>query len=153
MAVTIRNASVTDIDAINSLGHSDSMFHVSERIHFYEYEELKEWIQNPRENILCVADLDGEMVGFFFCKIMSWHWAMLDNFYSVPTARDGRIGSLMFDSLISQLKERKIHYLTTLVEDGRIALSRYLRQKGFRASKKYEWHELFIDQAHSDPSS
>ena len=35
-------------------------------------------------NILGVAEHNDAIVGFFFCKVMSSHWAMLDNFYLLP---------------------------------------------------------------------
>lgn len=144
MAIVVRDAREKDIDAIYTLGSSDTVFQVSKHIPFYEREELTEWINNPKDNILCVADDNGNVIGFFFCKVMSWHWAMLDNFYCVPSFRNGKISSLMTDALIQRLRQRKVLYLSTLVEEGRISLGRFLRRQGFSMSKRYEWYEVFI---------
>jgi len=58
-------------------------------IRFYEHRELEEWITAPKENLLFVLDEGGEIAGFFFCKIMSSHWAYLDNFMSGRRAAAG----------------------------------------------------------------
>jgi GNAT superfamily N-acetyltransferase len=145
MEVVIRDALLDDVDAVYRLGRSDRAFTVSEEIPFYERSELVEWIQSPDDNMLCVALRDGCLVGFFFCKVMSAHWAMLDNFYVVSDTRSGRVGRLLFDTLTSRLRQRGVVYLTTLVETGRVSLERLLRQEGFRLSKSYNWHELFLD--------
>lgn len=144
MEVVIRDALAADIDAIYLLGRSDGAFTVSEKIPFYERQELVEWIASPKDNILCVALQDSRVVGFFFCKVMSYHWAMLDNFYVTSDVRDGRVGRLMFEALTSRLRQKRIVYITTLVEKGRGSLERLLRRQGFRFSKSYNWHECFL---------
>lgn len=144
---TVRPARTEDATAIRALGLSDSAFRVSERIAFYELEELVEWAESPRDNLLFVADADGELTGFFFCKIMSQHWAMLDNFYVVPTRRSTRTVSKLRDALLDALRDRGIVYLSTLAAREDAALQRTLEHFGFQHSKSYEWLEMFIADA------
>jgi GNAT superfamily N-acetyltransferase len=144
VSVTVRDATSSDVADILRLGHGDHWFEVSGNIRFYEEAELREWIAHPIDNILVVAEVDGSIVGFFFCKVMSWHWAMLDNFYITPNARDGRTSSQLFKALLDRLQTRRIKYLTSLIEVGRPSLRRFLRMNGFHATKDYEWHELFL---------
>ena len=145
MAVVVRDALEQDVDALYALGLSDKDFSVSERIPFYEREELSEWIENPSDNMLCVVDAgSGQIAGFFFCKVMSYHWAVLDNFYIAPEFRDGVVGSALLNELVSRLKARKIVYLSALVERDRAALARLMRSHGFSRSKSYDWYEMFL---------
>lgn len=127
------------------LGRSDESFQVSERIPFYEKQELQEWVASPRDNILCVAETGGFVVGFFYCKGMSYHWAMLDNFYVIPQQRDGHAGLVLLETLLARLRNRSISYLTTLVECERPQLGRLLQRYGFRRAKCCDWYELFLE--------
>jgi GNAT superfamily N-acetyltransferase len=146
MAITVREARLEDAEALYALGRSDTAFVVSDRIPFYEKQELEEWIAHPHENVLCVAECGSTLVGFFYCKIMSCHWALLDNFYIAPNTRDGVAGSVLLRALVARLKQRGIDYLTTLVEHDRVALARLMTKYGFRPSKRYDWYEMFLDQ-------
>ena len=141
----VRDARVGDIDSIFSLARDASAFQVSARIPFYERVELVQWIESPEQNILCVVGDGGAIAGFFFCKIMSCHWAMLDNFYAASGPRRAEFGHAMFEGLLKRLRERGISYLTTLVSAERLSLNRLLRRQGFRPSKTYTWNEYFLD--------
>lgn len=141
----VRAAAAEDVPAILSLGLGDPAFRVSDRIPFYERTELEEWIQEPRDNILLVAVSAGSIAGFLFCKVMSSHWAMLDNFYVQPSFRGRSLAELLLGELRKRLRQRGIAYLTTLTSQEDLVLARYLRRLGFRQAKQYAWHELFLD--------
>ncbi len=143
--VEVRDAGPEDVDAIVALGRGDEAFRVSEGIQFYEREELVEWVGSPRENILCVAVRGREVVGFLYCKVMSWHWAMLDNFYATPAVRGSGVGALMLEALLERLRRRGVAYLTTLVEVGRDTLAGRLEAWGFGRARSYDWFELLLD--------
>lgn len=145
MAVIVRDAVRQDVPAICALGLADTAFQVSSRIPFYEPAEVEEWIGKPGDNLVCVADTGAEVVGFLFCKIMSYHWALLDNFYVAPEHRDGVIGTTLLQELIHRLKNRNILYLSSLVEHDRAAIGAWLNNRGFLRSKRYDWYELFLD--------
>jgi GNAT superfamily N-acetyltransferase len=144
MAIVVRDARPSDVEALYAFGRSNLAFRVSERIPFYERDELAEWIASPRDNLLCVAVADTDIVGFFYCKVMSHHWAMLDNFYAIPGASKDGTGQLMFATLCARLRQRGISYLTVLIETGRDALSRLLVRQGFSCAKTYGWYEYFL---------
>ena len=79
MSAIVRLANTGDVDQIFGLGASESAFEISPAIHFYEKTELQEWLNTPRDNVLLVAEESSQIVGFLYAKIMSHHWAMLDN--------------------------------------------------------------------------
>lgn len=121
-------------------------FEVSAEIPFYEQAELEEWAADSRHNALAVAECQGMLAGFFFCKMMSWHWAMLDNFYVAPGAGSAATAASLWSFLQQELKRRRIVYLTALVEEERKPLVRLMRQRGFRAGKGYRWMEYFVER-------
>jgi hypothetical protein len=144
MQYVVSEASSKDIDDIVKIGSSDAAFAVSDVIRFYEKSELREWANKPDDNILLVARRNRDFAGFLFCKIMSSHWALLDNFYIVGHSRDGKCSVLLFEELKQRLMSRGISYLTTLIKKDANSLSRYVRKFGMKPVRQYTWHELFL---------
>ncbi|MDD1701451.1 MAG: GNAT family N-acetyltransferase [Methanoregula sp.] len=144
MTSIVRHAAPADIDPLFRIGSEEPAFGVSTRIRFYERQELVEWIAAPENNILLVLDDNGEIRGFLFCKVMSCHWAYLDNFYVHPSARGHRYGHLLLVALLDILRKRKISYLSALVAESDTFLSRYFEKNGLLTEKTYVWVERFV---------
>lgn len=135
----IRRATVFDVDAIMELGQ-DPCFSVSDEIHFYERKELLEWCVKTFDNILCVAEVDKKIIGFYYCKIFSYHWAMLDNFYVLPEYRGQQVSEMMLTTLKNLLKSKQIQYLSILVDSADLKLLNQMKHRGFTlANKEYQW--------------
>lgn len=144
MTAIVRRATPADIDPIFAMGRAEPAFGVSEDIRFYERRELAEWIAMPGANLLLVLDENGTVSGFLFCKIMSSHWAYLDNFYVRPDARGHGYGRQMMEALLSILRKNEIVYLSTLVAETDTFLSGYIGQCGLVMEKTYVWMERFV---------
>jgi len=144
MKLELRQAVLSDVDDLMALGAAHAGFSVSEKIRFYERDELIEWISKPDENILLAAVVDGRIAGFLFTKIMSWHWAMLDNFYLHPAQRGKQIGQRLLEELFKQLRARKIQYVSTLISTEEPELIAYFRRQNFDAGKSYVWCDRFL---------
>ena len=142
--VLVRRARPDDADAIQNLGLADPAFQVSERIPFYEKEELVEWATSPTVNLLFVAESQGRLCGFFFCKVMSQHWAMLDNFYVAPQSRGGQTAFNLRAALLNQLQTKGISYLSILVALDDEELAKQMIHHGFAHSRDYGWMERFL---------
>jgi GNAT superfamily N-acetyltransferase len=143
--VVIRPALPEDAEAVRSLGVSDAAFSVSPQVPFYETQELVAWAGNPRDNVLLVSEVDGTVGGFLFCKIMSTHWALLDNFYVSPRLRKTGASDRLFERLMEELRARSIEYLSILVKEGEAALIRTCERRGFVQQQRYMWLDMFID--------
>jgi GNAT superfamily N-acetyltransferase len=127
------------------MGSGEPAFGVSPQIRFYERQELCEWIAAPEDNLLLVLDDEGKIRGFLFCKVMSSHWAYLDNFYVHSSSRGHGYGHLLMQALLDLLRERKIAYLSTLVAEPDTFLSEYLGKCGLVTEKTYVWKERFVE--------
>ena len=139
----IRHAAKADVGRIYKFGTATSAFRVSSKIKFYEKTELTEWVKDKKDNIVVICEDGRNIIGFAYCKIMSNHWAMLDNFYVDPKSRKHGAGSKLQEFIESELLKRKIKYLTLLVEPGNKARG-YLKNHGFSEQGKYVWTDKFL---------
>jgi GNAT superfamily N-acetyltransferase len=147
--VTVRPALETDAAAIYKLGTKDTAFRVSDAIPFYEESELRQWATDRANNVLLVLEHDNKLTGFLFCKIISQHWAMLDNYYIVKEHRGTENASRLIASLLDELKRRGLTYLTCLIREDHKSLARLARRFGFSPRSRYTWFELFLTHRHS----
>ena len=145
MTAFVRRATPDDIDFVFRMGSEEPAFRVSPGIRFYEREELVEWVAMPENNLLLVLDTGDDVMGFLFCKLMSSHWAYLDNFYVHPAARGHGYGKLLMQALLDILRDRKISYLSTLVAEHDPHLSRYFESGGLAIERTYWWLERFVE--------
>ncbi|WP_292367589.1 GNAT family N-acetyltransferase [Methanoregula sp. UBA64] len=141
----IRRATPADIDAVFAIGTAEPAFGVSSAIRFYERCELEEWVAAPKENILLVLEDEDGIAGFLFCKIMSSHWAYLDNFYLRPGNRGRGYGRLFMEALLARLKCQGIAYLSTLIDKEDTFLTGYVTTYGLESEKTYVWMDRFVD--------
>lgn len=140
----MRSATPNDVESICNLGLDYDAFGVNASIPFYEHDEVTEWIRDSKHNILDVLEVGETIVGFYFCKIMSYHWALLDNFYCLKAYRGQGYGKHMLESLQRRLSDNKIQYVSLLVESDREDLQSFFTKHGFELSKQYVWIDKFI---------
>lgn len=119
-------------------------FKVSENILFYEISELKHWINNPKSNLLYgIFDKD-KCLGFCFCKIMSNHWALIDNFYICPESRKNKLGYKLQKFIEKKLKNKNIKYVSRVTRNNNIGMHKFLSKTGYIKSGEYFWFEKFL---------
>ncbi|MCX6815531.1 MAG: GNAT family N-acetyltransferase [Candidatus Aenigmarchaeota archaeon] len=140
----IRHATEKDVQGIYKIGTSTTEFEVSRKIKFYKKSELLQWIKDRKGNIVLVAVLDGKIAGFASCKIMSHHWAMVDNFYVLKKYRKEGIGSQIEDHLERELRKKKVKYVTRLVGAEHKNSRIFLKKRGFKEHDKYIWIDKFL---------
>jgi hypothetical protein len=140
----IRHATKDDAQQIFQLGHHDDAFRVSDQVPFYEFDEIVAWIEHPEDNIFLVAIQANVLVGFLFCKVMSIHWAMLDNFYVEPANRGSLASLQLFEELKTILRVRGTKYLSMLVKSGDARTSEVAAHVGFSRQDNYTWLDMFI---------
>jgi len=141
----ISQATAADVDAIFAFGTSHSEFEVSAAIRFYEKAELAEWIGRPEDDVVLVARNASGIVGFLFCKLMSSHWALLDNFLVRPDVRRHGCGTAMLRSLCARLQRRGIEYLSTLADAAKPTLHETLEHLRFKRQRPYVWFDRILD--------
>lgn len=119
-------------------------FKISEKILFYEISEVEYWIKSPKSNLLYgIFDKD-KCLGFCFCKIISNHWALIDNFYISPEYRKNKLGDKLQKFIEKQLKDRNIKYVSRVTKSNNIGMHKFLSKTGYVKSGEYFWFEKFL---------
>lgn len=119
-------------------------FKVQEKILFYELKEFKYWINNPKENLLYGVFDGEECVAFCFCKIISNHWALIDNFYVCEEYRFKNLGSLLQVYIEKKLKSKNISYVSRVTREDNFGIHKFLLKHNYKMHKKYIWFDKFI---------
>lgn len=141
-----RRARKEDLDKIIQLSIETAEFIVNEKITFYEYSELEYWISDQVNNILLVSvNSKSDIIGFLFCKIMSPHWALLDNFYVTCNSRNRIIAKNMFMELEDILKCSHIQYLSVLIKEHHSRTMEICKMMDFEQRAKYFWFDKFLN--------
>lgn len=139
-SVKIRNAKPTDTDIIYKIGVKENAFAVSSMTKFYEKHYLRNWINSPDGDILLVAEMGNQIVGFLFCRVIHRTWAMLENIAVVPSKRRQGIGSLLLDECIKRLRSNRINYLAGILREGNRSTEFFIR-RGFSFGNRFVWIE------------
>ena len=141
----VRRAVPEDAKAIFDIGINSQAFQVSDEVPFYEFDEVVAWLHSPMDNLFIVAEQGESLTGFLFCKVMSIHWALLDNFFVAPSARGMGTGTALLDSLKQILMEREIEYISALFREQDGDTLSFFQQSGFRRQQEYLWMDVFLD--------
>lgn len=119
-------------------------FKISSKISFYELSEIKYWIDNPRDNLLYGVFEKNNCIGFCFCKIISNHWALIDNFYISPPYRKNKLGHKLQIFIEAKLKRNKIKYISRVTKANNFGMHKFLTKTGYRKQEKYLWFDKFL---------
>lgn len=119
-------------------------FKVSNDILFYELKEIKYWIENPKNNLL-YGIFDGDKCcGFCFCKIISNHWALIDNFYISKEYRCKKLGKKLQNHVENILKKRKISYVSRVTKQDNLTMQKFLNKTNYKKQGIYIWFDKFL---------
>ena len=140
----IRPARVKDSNRIYAIGVSHSDFAVSPRIRFYEKSEVETWARKRGDNVFLIAERANKILGFIYCKVMSHHWAMIDNYFVLPECRKEGTGARLLEECLGKLRTRGISYVSAMVKSADEELRNYMKKRGFQETSEYVWVEKFL---------
>lgn len=143
----VRKAKLSDVDGIYNLRLKTEELEFSSEFPFHEKSELREFILNPKENILLVALINKKVVGFIYSKILSRRgdgWCMLDNIAVLKKYRDHGIGTRLLEETCKELKKRKVYCVQLLEELHHKKTRKFWKNRGFKEKKIFVWAEEMI---------
>lgn len=136
----VRRAVLSDVDDLYKLGMDEDGFEVAPGSRFYSRTTLRDWIENPLDDILLVAEFDRRVVGLLFCKVRSRRWASLENIAVDPRWRQSGLGARLLNDCIDLLDGLDCPGIHGIVRHGNPALS-FFKSHGFSLGHDFTWIE------------
>ncbi len=138
MKITIRPAKVSDAESVHRWGMSMPELWTDDKNKFYDLKTLKEWISNPRGDVLLVAEVDGRPVGMSFAYTLR-SWGFMDSFAVDPAYQGNGIGEKLFDATVEAFRGMGMHSVELTVQvQNKKAIGLYTR-KGFTKGYPLDW--------------
>lgn len=144
MKIIIRRARSSDINEIYSIGKRTIELNFSKKMNFHDKIELREFIKRPRDNLLIIAEIDNDTIGFLYAKIVSRTWCILDNLVVKPEFRKLGTGHLLLEELYKILKNNKITYIQILEDINNKKTRKFWKDNGFKEEKVFIWADKRI---------
>lgn len=138
--VKIRDAESRDVGTLYKMGIVEEGFAVSSQSRFYTKNYLKDWIENPDNDVLLVAEIQNEIVGFLFCRVNRNYWAMLENIAVSTSVRRQGIGTALLTECLKRLRARGINYIAGIVRESNSNIEFFIN-KGFSMGNRFVWIE------------
>jgi ribosomal protein S18 acetylase RimI-like enzyme len=140
----IRAARPDDLSVILKLGATEPGFEVSDKLTFYESDLLEAWLASPGEDVLLVAEADGEVRGFLAC-VVGKPSVTIENIVVEQAFRSQGIGSELLDQCIISLQARQItaKHVNALIREGNLALD-FFKDHGFKVGYSFSWATLSL---------
>jgi len=142
--VKIRDAQSRDVDALYKMGIVEEGFAVSSQSRFYTENYLKDWIENPDNDVLLVAEMQNEIVGFLFCRVNRNDWAMLENIAVSTSVRRQGICTALLTECLKRLHAGGINYIAGIVREDNSNIKFFVNQ-GFSLGNRFVWIEKHIE--------
>lgn len=141
MDVMIRDLKVKDLNQFYKKGVLCEDFSMEEETGFYGKSYLVSWINNKRDDILLVAEKEGEVIGFLFCQVKFKIWAMGENIYVAKRESGSGVDQLLFDECQKRLREKYgIDYIAWFVRPGSFE-EQFVKKMGFEKGNQFFWWE------------
>jgi len=117
--IVVRTMESCDVEAIIAMARNDSGFSNPEsgKEGFWEYGVLKNWVEHQGDDVLLVAEYDGQLAGFVLTMFhkptgkASW-----ENQFVLDTYRGKGIASALWDEMESRLKKAGATFIAFLVK-------------------------------------
>ncbi len=136
----IRKMRPDDVEQVLRLGQDNPEFSVSESAPgFWSEKQLLRWSRS-REDLMLVAEADGEIVGFSFyaCHIPTGK-AQWENLWVHPAWRHQGVGTRLAETALSSLRKRRFTILVGFAKAGNAAGLGFLQRYGLVLGERGIW--------------
>lgn len=140
MNIQIRPMTIADIATIHKMGQEEEGFRVaeSEDSCFWSKEQLERWVR-AGEDVLLVAEVDGEIAGFVLTTLhRPTGKATWENELVAPKFRGQGIGRTLDEEMVQHLRANGATYIHFLVKAENPNLPHY-ENSGFERGREWVW--------------
>ena len=148
--MTIREATIDDLNKIHNLGKTVEEFNVSdEAATFWPKHILRNCIES-KTDWLILAEENNEILGFTIVNNSPvFKKAIIENIFVSPQHRKKGVGKKLLAAAVERIRETDCEYICILTEvDNNTAINFYV-SNGFNRGKNFAW----LDRVLSDEFS
>ena len=145
--VTIRNAILSDIDAVIEL----DLVGAPEEKPAYWQGIFDRYVTTGRDGVFfLVAEINGEVIGFAVGEVRAWEFGSppcgwVFSLSVSPKPREHGVGQLMFKEMCQRLKKAGVSTVRTMVDrENKLTLS-FFRSQGLRTGRYIELEKQIGD--------
>lgn len=143
--MSIRKATVADIEAIYELGANVDEFKVNDgTVNFWPKDLLTQAVQSDDALILLAED--GDICGFLIVNYnKSLKKALIENIYVRPDKRGQGIGERLLEQMFQLLPDMDCGYVATLVPLAAQSALELYQRSGFSRGESFIWLDRTLD--------
>jgi ribosomal protein S18 acetylase RimI-like enzyme len=140
MSITITSPRVSDAELIAIWGRENESLRDYEDDEWYSPSLLREWIADPKEDIILVARDGDKLIGMCLVHGMRG-WAYISSLYVVQEYGSQGIGTRLLTSMTEILKKRNICTIALLVNETHTETQDFYGKRGFKKCNHFRWME------------
>ena len=141
--ITIVPPKETDVETMVAWGKNNKELKLSEADPWYAPQTLKDWIKNPRNDIILVAKDEEKLVGMCLVHHMR-DWAYCSILFVIPEYRGQGIGRTLLDAATAALKNTGIEQFGLLVEESNMDSMKFYEKVGLKKGHVFRWMDKLL---------
>jgi ribosomal protein S18 acetylase RimI-like enzyme len=138
--IIVENAKVEDAKTMSKWGVENWELWGGENTRFFTEKELIGWINNPREDIILVARVDGKLAGMCLLTMMRG-WGYIDGYYVDSSFRRMGVGQAIITEIEKRLKAQKIGLIGLFTNLKNTSSHVFYQSIGFKSGFEFKWME------------
>lgn len=143
--ITIEKPAVKDIPQMRKWARENRELWVYEKSAWHDETTLKDWIQNPKDDLILVAKEGNKTVGMILVYLLR-DWALCSDVFVVPQYRRKGIGKALIKKALEHFKSKGIDGLHLVTHLNNSAINFY-KKLGFKKGYNFVWMRKEVSEA------
>jgi ribosomal protein S18 acetylase RimI-like enzyme len=97
---------------------------------------MKKWIQNPRDDVLLVARIDGKLAGMCLTYVVH-NWALISELFVAAEFRGQGVGKALVNDTCKRLKKQKIRIAELFVNVNNNEALKFYKKMQFTGRNQF----------------
>ncbi len=108
---------------------------------FFTAKEIEDWIRNPKDKFVLVAENDSKISGFLLARMVTRYWCVIEAIVVEKKFRKTGIGTKLLEELYKRLKNYDVQIIQAFVRADIKEPQNFWKDRGFKERKKFIWFD------------
>ncbi len=139
----IRPMTLDDVNEVYIIGSSTPEFSAGDAATFWERDELERWVTLGVDDVLLIAEVNGQIGGFLLAKYhVPTKLGAIHDVFTKPEFRRNGVAEALEEEAILQLTQKGATYIYSVTQHDNQASMNLQEKVGFKKGKLMQWFEL-----------